>query len=385
MAFMPQNRRKRRVTIMRQLQQQYDLPMVEAIVDYGRHIGDWQFVGRGATPFADPEELGDYDADGVIVALPDPEVYQAIRDAGSAAVSISWGLLDVPIARTADDDAAIGRMGAEYLLRCGFSEFAFFGQPEDQASDPRCQAFVQVIDEAGRRCQVRDHIDDGSKLIGERLAGWLAELPKPIAVMGYRDFMARLTVNAAVASGLRVPDDVAVLGVGDNPWTSIMAATPVSSIQLDRRRVGRVAAETLDGLMAGGTAPPMLVVPPLGVVTRHSTDIMLIKDRVVADALAYIRDHCGQGLCVDDVVEHLDLDMSRRTFEKRMKKAMGMAPGMVINRAQVDRAKKMLADLDTPIETIARACGFSQPARLNEAFKRITGMTPGQYRRQRAS
>lgn len=376
--------RKRRVGLLRTLQSERGLDLVRSVFDYAEHARHWRFVGIGSTPFVRLEELDNYKPDGLIGEFDDAAAIDPVIKRRIAVVNLTAAADDDRLAVVSHDHQAIGRMGAAHLLERGFGNLAFFGQEDDLPSQRKLDAFRAAVEDVGQTCHVRQ-FKEGAKPQDPRklLPGWLAELPKPIAVMAYQDYMARLTVNAAVESELRVPDDVAVLGVGDNPWTSILAARPVSSIQLDYRGMGYLAAETLDALMDGGTLPPPRWVPPIGVETRRSTDITLVDDPVVNAALSFIRERCIDTICVEDVLDHVDV--SRRNLELRMKRAVGMTPQAAIYRARIDRVKQMLATSRTPIESIARACGFRQPARLNEVFKRLTGMTPGDYRRDRTN
>lgn len=101
---------------------------------------------------------------------------------------------------------------------------------------------------------------------------------------------------------------------------------------------------------------------------------------MVTDVLRYIRDHCHEGLTVNQIMDQLAI--SRRYLEKRIKRAVGMTPQVAILRAQIARAKSMLTRSHTPLDVISEACGFRQTASLHQVFKRMTGMTPGQYRQQ---
>lgn len=358
--------------------------LASSILDYGRETDHWQFVGKGDTPFFEIDDLADLALDGIIGVFSEPAIVDPITSMSIKAVNVSTNADVLTLPMVGHDDDAIGRMGGEYLLARGFRDLAFFGDTDEWLTRDRLSAFREVVDEAGRPCHVRTFA--GSRTVNfsvrDHVRHWLEKLPTPIAIMTHMDYLARVTVNAAVRLGLRVPDDVAVLGVNNDRWTSILAIQPVSSIELDRHRQGLLAAETLDGLMAGGVAPPPRFVPPVGVVTRHSTDITLVEDEMVMSALSYIREHCTSGIIVEDLLDHVDV--SRRNLELRMKRAVGMTPQVAIYRAQVERVKGMLSATGRPIEAVARACGFSAPARLNEVFKRLTGMTPGQYRQQRS-
>lgn len=369
--------------MLRSLQRELTLDAVISILDYGRHAAPWQFVGTGGTPFYDPDQLAEAELDGLIGS--DLGVLQLIRTTRPdvAIVSMADAADGSSVAMVTHDNHAIGRMGGEYLLSRGFAQFAFFGHEQELATLQRLHGFQKVIENAGRSCHARfypEPLVSDSPSEPELIRRWLEALPKPVAIMTVLDYLARLTVTAAVDLGLRVPEEVAVLGVNNNVWTSVLAALPVSSIQLNMRQVGYVAAQTLDVLMAGGKPPPPCYVPPLGVVTRRSTDITLVEDPLVRRATTYIRDHAAEGIAVEDVLD--ELGVSRSTLVNRMKAATGQTTQQAIRRAQVDRAKQMLMSTELTMDQISRGCGFQCQPRLNEAFKRLTGMTPGQFRQQ---
>lgn len=219
--------------------------VTSSMLDYGRHAASWQFVGTGGTPFYDLAQLAESESDGLIGGALEALLLVDRRHRDVAIVSLTTVPEDSSLVVVTHDNHAIGRMGGEYLLGRGFAQFAFFGSDEELAGLPRLNGFGQIIEGAGRPCHTRlmsDRKNDDSPSDRELIRQWLAELPKPIAIMTVLDYMARLTVNAAVDLGLRVPDEVAVLGVNNHIWTSALAPLPVSSIQLDMRRLGHVAA-----------------------------------------------------------------------------------------------------------------------------------------------
>ena len=167
----------------------------------------------------------------------------------------------------------------------------------------------------------------------------------------------------------------------NNEWISALAAAPLSSIEPDWEQIGYCAVQMLDGLMDGEIHERPRWIAPVGAVTRRSTDIILAKDELVVEALRYIRDHCGRGISIDMMLD--ELRASRRSLEVRMRRAIGQTPQVAIFNAQIEQAKKLLVATDKSIGQIARDCGFRHQARLNNLFKRYTGTTPGQFRRQR--
>ncbi|MDT8390994.1 MAG: DNA-binding transcriptional regulator [Lentisphaeria bacterium] len=350
------------------------------VVAYKRGAAHWQLVGSAERPMLTESEVDLKAIDGLIGFFNKPQWGDTLREAGVTAVNISSKVEDLPLPRVGSDDEAVGRMGGEHLLACGFAHFGFFDVDRGWFALRRLAGFADVVEgQAGRTCHVFPAIgptSDLSAVIGR----WLAALPKPAGVMAASDFLGRALIQQALALGFRVPDDVAVLGVNNDSWLTELATVPMSSIELNAKDIGYEAAKMLDGLMAGEVHQRALWIPPVGVVPRQSTDIVIADDPVVGPALAYIRDHCHKGIRVEDVANVVHV--SRRTLEARLKRALGYTPQVAIQRARVNRARKMLIETDATMSRIAVDCGFGCESRFFIVFKRETGMTPGQYRRQ---
>lgn len=371
-----------RVALLQSMRDEVHYPLVVRVLEFGAQAEHWRFVGHGTTPFVMPERLDELPIDGLIGLIDDPELAERASACCRAVVNTATSLSDVGLAVVGSDERAIGRMGAEHLLERGFSHFGFVDDADDPASTQQRLGFEQAVAIAGRRLHVISRSWTNESDSRPHLSAWLAAVPKPIAVMAHNDHYARLTTQAAKLHDLRLPDDVAVMGVNNNPWSTAMAPVPLTSIELNMREIGYQAAKTLDGLLAGEALPPPRLVPPIGVVTRRSTDVVLADDPVASAALRYIRDHVGNGINVEDVLNELDL--SRSTLVNRMKQAVGCTPHQAIVRARIEAAKKLLLSTDAPMDEIARRCGFLRQPRLNETFKRITGLTPGQFRNQQS-
>lgn len=339
----------------------------------------WQLLATPDEPFIDPPKVDLTAVDGVIGFLDRPHWPDALRAAGVVAVNVSSDVRDVPLPRVSTDNLATGRMGAEHLLERGYGQFGFVGTSGLYAQQIQ-EGFVDLIEQqAGRQC----HIFDRDATAGEQrhpIDGWLEQLPKPVAVMAANDRMGRRVIERATSLGLRVPEDVAVLGTGNDPWLTRLASPAMSSVEQNLREVGFQAARMLDGLLNGEVHEQARWIPPLGVAMRESTDTIMTDDPVVGRALQYIRDHCHEGIGVEDVLD--EVAVSRRTLELHLKRVVGRTPQQVIYHGQVDQARKMLVTTDAPMYQIASACGFDRPQRFNFVFKRETGMTPLEYRRR---
>jgi len=353
---------------------------IRGVLDFAERSDRWQLVGRRADLRLPFDEIDLSAIDGVIGFFHERQWAEAVIAAGVPAVNLSNRYEDLPLPRVSNDDQAIGRLGATHLLERGFVHYGFVGPLVTWYAQQRCAGFRSVIEQdAGRACHVLS-FQANHPALRDLIAKWIEPLPKPIGIMAATDQEGRLLMDHVQALGLRVPADVAVLGVDNRRWLTQLARISMSSVELDQRQIGYRAAQLLDGLMDGELPTPPQSIPPLGVVTRRSTEIIVAQDPIVAKAMAYIRDHCDSRLGVEDVLDQLDV--SRKTFELHLKRATGLTPRLAITRAKVDRAKQLLASTDQPIGQIAEQCGFDRPPRFFRVFKRETGLTPGQYRRR---
>jgi LacI family transcriptional regulator len=137
----------------------------------------------------------------------------------------------------------------------------------------------------------------------------------------------------------------------------------------------------LHGLMSGQvTAPQGIVVEPLYIVSRHSTNIVALEDADVAEAMRYIRDHAAQPLRVQEVADVVGL--SRRMLEIRFRAAMGRSLNDEIQRVHFEAAKRLLTETDWPMEKVARASGYRGASYLSVLFQRFLKIKPTEYRRR---
>lgn len=379
---MAETARSVRVAVATTILSPYELDIVRGVIRYSDRAGGWRFFGSNNMPFAAFSDIDLTRVDGVIGGFYWPPWADAVRRAGVAAVNTSNGHEAIDLPRVGTDDLAIGRIAAEHLLGRGYPQFGFVGRGDNWYAHRRLEGFRAVIEQdAGRTCHVCEPPAGLSQDDPEPIGPWLAELPRPIGIMAANDVRARQVIDSATALGLRVPEDIGVLGVDNDEFASALAARTLSSVELDGRETGYRAAQMLEALIAGETPHSPRWVQPLGVLARQSTDVTISEDAVVTEALRFIRAHCAEPISVDDVLA--EVGVSQTTLEVRMKKAIGKTPQLAISNARIDRAKKQLLETADTIGQIARDCGFARQERLNVVFKRLTGLTPGQFRQQR--
>jgi len=199
--------------------------------------------------------------------------------------------------------------------------------------------------------------------------------------MAANDHRARQVLEACRVSGLRVPEDVAVIGV-DNDELLCQLSTPLlTSIEQGAKRIGYEAAALLDRMMDGKKPrQTRFVIDPVAVVPRRSTEFLAIQEPNVAKAMAFVREHACDGIKVRNVVDAVS--MSRAGLETRFKAVLGHSIHKVIRNVQLDRVRRMIHDTDLPLKEVAATTGFKTVQHMSAAFSMRFGSPPGEYRRK---
>ena len=347
----------------------------------------WSFTPIATEPDA-LEGLRPLDLDGLIAHVFTHELAGALLRLGKPAVNVSGVLPDLAMPRVMADHEQVGRLAAGHFLDRGLRHLGFFGYTGHAFSTGREAGFRHEAGRAGLR--VSSYLS-GDPLHPEPtglwrwddgLQRWLVGLPRPVGVLASHDIQGVQLSEACRRAGLRVPDDVALLGVDDDDFFCEVARPPLSSVALPGERIGFEAARMLEGLLSGrGRRPPRtLLLPSPGVVTRRSSDVLAIEDEDVAAAVRFIRAQALGPIGVPDVLGAAAA--SRRSLERRFRSALGRGLGEEIRRVRMEKARALLSGTEMPIAQVASNSGFSEAKRLSTVFRRETGLTPTEYRRR---
>jgi LacI family transcriptional regulator len=378
---------RRKVAVILQLWQNFDRGILQGIASYVREGHDWSVFVEEVEHQRIPDFKA-WDGDGLIVNFDNPHVVRALRGVDKPIIAVGggggWHNPASGIPYVATDDETIGRLAAGHLMDCGLRNFAFCGYPKNRTNlwmMNRKHGFTQRLAEAGFACHsfhgrhtTATHWHD----VLAELSAWLRRLPLPVGIMGCYDYRARHVLEACKSLGLRVPDDVALIGV-DNDIICELADPPLSSIEQGRFRIGYTAAATLELMMSGKRrVPKRQTIDPVGLVPRQSTDILCVADPALATALRMIREHACQGIQADTVAERIGL--SRNTLDKRCKEHIGRTIDLEIRRLRLECAKDLLARTTLPLREVARKAGFGSEQYLSSVFSKTIGCRPSQYR-----
>ncbi len=364
--------------------------ILEGISQYVREHGPWTvYIEQRSLHDEMPPWIDRWNGDGIIARASTPQSACKLLETGVPTVDLNDQVRDLGLPQLHADHAAIARLAAEHLLERGFRHFAYFGFPVFEWSVRRHDAFARRVREAGGTFHERPHTrpvswghqQDSWEDEIERVGGWIGTLPKPLGVMAGNDIRGMQLLDACRLAGVAVPEEVAVIGVDNEELVCQLAYPPLSSVVPDARRIGYEAAGLLDRMMSGQPpALPLNPIPPLGVVTRQSTDVTAIEDPRLADAVRFIREHACQGIRVDDVLEHVSMSRSmlQRLFQKSLRKTILDA----IHEVRLQRVRELLSQTDLSLEEIAQRTGFAYPEYLSTCFRKHDGKTPSAYRRE---
>jgi LacI family transcriptional regulator len=361
--------------------------IVEGISRYALEGGPWsiQFEYR-ALDSLPPEWLNEWNGDGIIARSPSLEQATMLQSLRAAVVELH-GCPPLCSPMVTNDIAMDSRMIVEHLWGCGLRRFGWFAYGEAWWVKLHRDAFSRALYERGGECLVYDAptcVDAIPRWHENQQAGltkWLRSLPRPIGIVTPGDLHSVRLLDACRAVGLAVPEDVAILGMGNDPVICQAVRPTLSSLDFDARRLGYEAANLLARKMAGKPTDGVVVVPPSHVAVRQSTDFMAIEDADMARAMRYIRDHACKGIDVSHMAAAIGL--SRSFLERGFRQYLGRSPKAEIMRVRVERAKQLLIDTDKTSENLAKRCGFASLDYFTKAFRREVGMTPLAYRKLR--
>ena len=363
--------------------------ITRGVYRYLRVNRHWRVLGQGQYPLLQWDQLDGWEGDGVIAIANSQQQLETLLAVGVPVVNAGSRIIDPRLATVACDSHAIGRMAAEHLMECGIKNFLFMSELRWDNEKLRYQAFDAAAREGGYRCEalkVDVHETVGADAAGHYepdmnlIADVLRSSSKPVGICTPNSGLARLVVQAALESGFHVPDDIAVIGVNDDPIICESTVPHLSAVVQPAEQIGYQAAVRLDKLMSGAKLESTAeFLQPVGVAARESTNLLAVADEDVRDALKFIREHAHEPIEVAEIAKHVAI--SRRTLETKFRGAIGRTPALELRRVRIELAKKLLAETNDPITNVVFAAGFNSRQVFSSLFRRVTGMTPSEYRR----
>ena len=344
--------------------------------------------------------------DGALVTLRDNAktnrfVRGLVRD-GIPVVDLTFNNPEIRLPRVSGDHEAFGRLARKHFESLNFHHFAWFSTGWSHVHELRFCGYAAetrdqgsgIGDQGACRWVLEDMVGndeiDNWRLFLKIIGRELKSAPKPLAVLTYDDADAAKVLSAALEAGLRVPEDVAIMGIGNDTVICENQAVPLSSVDHDLEKNGYEGAVLLDKLMSSkreegrgmrDEAQKFRLIPPRGIVIRKSTDTLAADDPVLSAALREISRRLPTSFGVAEIAEALKVPRTRldRLFAEKFSRSVGKE----IVRQRIERAKRLLTSTDKPMKEIAALCGYCNAGYFTNAFRAETGVTPKAWRRGR--
>ena len=374
---------KPHVALLIETTRTYIRELFSGVKQYVAEHGPWStFVELRSLESEPPAWLNNWKGDGILTRTFTKKMSKAVEATGLPAVELRSPKLCPDLPWVGMDNHEMGFMVAEHFINRGYSNFATYTLDTEVFFQQRVKNFIETLEDRGHRCSVLPSWGDSSDLDWEesqnRLCEWLNELPKPVGIYAASDQLGVHILDACQRIDISVPEEVAVVGNENEELLCEFASPGLTSVQFDGRQVGYRAAELLDKLMSGEEVAKETLIPPLGIVTRGSTDDLVINDQLVRIAVRKIRENATNGMNVDGICQQLNI--SRSTLERRMRSSLNRTPKEEFARVRFKEVERLLRDTNFTIELISEQTGFSHCEYLQNAFKDRYGITPGSFR-----
>jgi LacI family transcriptional regulator len=377
----------------------YGAGVLQGLADYMEVHGPWSVF---LEPFSDGSlpwrRLDRWSGQGILALLCNEHSARRVAALKIATVDVCGNLpqeklLQLGIPSVTSHHESIGRMAAQHLVECGYTSFGFSGYRLLNWVEDRWRGFLAAL----QNTNVERHVYMfPPAMVGEstrslqrwegaqkELVKWVDQLPKPVGIMACNDAHALDLLDACRRARLEVPDAVAIIGVDNDESLCRLTKPELSSIVPDPRRIGYEAARMLDDLMSGRFAHnhmPRILIDPVDVAARLSTQGTAVEDEVIAHALRSIRERACEGVTAEEILRETGL--SRRAFYQRFQTLIGRTPHEEISRVRLGRVKRLLRETNLSLEKLAELTGYCSSAHMSVAFRREVGLPPGEFRRR---
>jgi len=382
-----------KIILLIDISEEYGKNLLTGITKYSKEVGPWLFCKM---PLHFREDLSmekvvkfakEWEADGIIAHIYNNSDIEKLKELKIPVIAEDFKERFTEFPNITGGYFETGEMGAKYFINKGYKNFAFYGFKDIVWSRERGIGFENHIKKQGGKV----HFFETNKVESQELwyykpsalSKWLTSLPKPIAIMACDDERASYLAEACKHSNIKIPEEVAVLGVDNDILTCNLSDPPLSSISLDTEQGGYEAAHLMHLMIENPKQKPCdIIVKPITVNTRQSTDICATTDEQIAKALIFIHQNIENNINVTDVLKKVAI--SRRALEKRFLDVTGSAVYKYICSLRIQKFTDKLLESKKPINEIAFESGFSDNKNLSRLFKQIYGCAPLQYRKEKS-
>jgi LacI family transcriptional regulator len=372
----------KRIVLLLETSREFGRQLLIGIAHYSRLNGPWSFYKDPVDLKSSIPYLTSWKPDGIIMrdSLITKELLK-LKIPTILAIHDSSYPKDVPVIRT--DSISIAKMASRHFIEKGFKNLAFCGFDSYDWSEERKLYFNQFNSDAGiKTYNFRQSKNKNLTWENEQkhVRKWIESLPKPVGIFAGNDDRGQHILEVCKLISLKVPEDVAVIGVDNDPLVCELEDPPLTSIALNVEAAGFGAARLLDRLMNNEKVPErQIIVTPSHIVQRQSSDILAVDDVEVARAIHYIMNNAKNKILVLDVVNKTNI--SRRSLEKRFKKSFHRSIYNEIQQVRTEMISKLLIETNLSISEITSSFNFTDCEHISRFFKKEKGIGLREFRK----
>ena len=374
-----------RVILLIDCASEHDRKLLRGMMRYSKENGPWLFYrlspdfrfGEGREEWA-LQWARQWKADAIIGRWDDSKMYLLDNLGVPIVLQNNKSRSDVFSNLTGDYDNT-GKMAAEYFRKKLYTEYAFFGITDIVWSEERCEGYRREVEKNnGHFYSYMEPITGADR---EIIKEWLEKLPKPVALFCCDDAHALFITETCKIAGIRVAEDIAILGVDDDDLLCSISDPTISSIQMDVENGGYMTCKLLhQQLMSRDRRPFNVSISPLGIKERNSTSALNIVDPHVLKIVKTIDNSYSQELKMEELLQTVPL--SRRSIEMRFKKATGQTIYQYLLSVRVEHFAYLITTTDRSYVDIAYEVGFRDLTNVSRTFRKYKGCTPLEYRKK---
>lgn len=367
----------------------YSRNLLKGIVRYSKEVGNWSFQRmplyyrmlygeNGVVEWAKK-----WQADAIIAQLTDVNI-ELLNDLNIPIIVQNYRDRNKAVSNLTGDYFNTGVMAAKFFLNRGYRNFAFYGFKGAIWSRERADGYSHEIEKQGYKLAVleNDNKDREEWSYNHTVLGnWLQSLPKPVALFACDDHFALQISETCNVHNINVPDDIAILGVDNDDLLCNISDPPLSSIVLDVENGGYNAGKLLHQLITKEITEPFnIVVNPLIIERRKSTEKYAVSDKNIRTILNYIEKNYANHLSVEELVKQVPL--SRRVLEKKFKEETGESLYQYIQNYRIDQFTRLLITTDYSLFEAALQSGFENYKNVSRVFRKYKSLSPAEYRKR---
>lgn len=366
---------------------EYDRKLLKGLVNYSKDHGPWLFY-RMPSALIGSANGGEYimqwakrwKADAIIGRWRWKDT-SMLSELNIPIILQNYSKRSERFSNLTGDYVGTGKIAATFFSNKGYKNFAYFGVKNVIWSTERLDGFRKVIE--NNYGTVNDLLVDDYIKEKDKVVKWLHSLPKPAGVFACDDEYALFLTEICKLEEIKIPDEIALMGVDNDELLCVISDPQISSIELDVEYGGGYKLGQILGrqFKQKEFRPFSVVVEPSRIIERGSTKSHNIKDRYVNEVVNYIDLNYDKYITIQDILEQVPL--SRRSLEIRFKEEFGsMTIYKYLQQRRMGKFASLLTTTDIPVSRAAEMSGIINSENAARLFKSVYGCSPTDYRRK---